>query len=370
MQPIYAFLEEDTMYNYLVFIDKIMSLHQDFKLALYSLFCSKWYDKANILNGNNPEISDKLHAIWEGNVPDFINYSNQYQEVLSQIYYIFVITGRFVQFKTFVNEEWNEMFEKHYTMGNFIKNLCEDNCIYFKTFLGEFVPKLSMYSSFNSAKRNIVFDMYVRLESYQNNSNTWYTQEDRLCMADRPEMFILNIRYFDIVTEFVNGPCQENQRKIFRYRTDIFSGLIYRIITDVDSHFYIYKEKTLDYILGLIEGEGELKSKENSDVFKVTKFMSNNFSAGKIYKLIHNLLKRLTISGKFKKDPKFKEEILAKVETNRNKKIEEIKLECAKEGKKYTDNPSYKRLMRLKAQDKMHSNFENKNSIITDEIMD
>ena len=64
-----------------------------------------------------------------------------------------------------------------------------------------------MYRDFNKSKRNMVFDMYVRLESYHNNSNTWYDTNTRLSMADRPEMFILNIRLLDIVTEFVNGPC-------------------------------------------------------------------------------------------------------------------------------------------------------------------
>jgi hypothetical protein len=96
---------------------------------------------------------------------------------------------------------------------------------------------------------------------------------------------------------------------LYLYRTDIWNGVISRVIQDVDSYFYVYKEKTLDFIMGLMEGEGEAEG-EIEDPYKVTKFMSNNFSAVKVFKLFCQLLKRLAISSKFKRDPSWKKSIL------------------------------------------------------------
>jgi len=76
----------------------------------------------------------------------------------------------------------------------------------------------------------------------------------------------------------------------------------------MDSHFYFVKEKALDFILGLMEGEGEVKSEE-ADTYKVTKYWSNNFSAAKIYRLMHTLLKKLFIASKCKTDPKIREKL-------------------------------------------------------------
>jgi hypothetical protein len=186
----------------------MMSLHQDFKLGLYSLLCHRWEDKSNILNGSNPNLAQKLNQIWDGDVPKYVRITDKLKEVLSLIYYMFKETGRFVAYKTFMNDEWEEIFERFYTTGNFIKNLCEDNCTYFKIFMGNFKPSMSIYSSFeNSIKRNLVEDLFKDVRIFFNYSICWLARDDRLCMADRPELFIVNIRLIEIVTELVNGPC-------------------------------------------------------------------------------------------------------------------------------------------------------------------
>jgi hypothetical protein len=66
LQPIHNYLERKQIRNYLEFLDNIISLHKDFKLALFSLMCPKWEDKTGILDGKNEEVSQKLRDIWGG----------------------------------------------------------------------------------------------------------------------------------------------------------------------------------------------------------------------------------------------------------------------------------------------------------------
>ena len=176
------------------------------------------------------------------------------------------------------------------------------------------MPALEGDSKFNSAKRNIVFDCYVRLESYTNASLNWYRTKGKLGYPDRPELTAFYIRTFEIVTEFVNGPCPENQRMLYRYRTDVYMGIIMREIDDVNNLFYSLKNAVIDWIFGLIEGEGSFplseKLKETSPkLYLCTGYMSSNITPSAVMKLIYHLLKRLAIYRKMIKNKSFKNKI-------------------------------------------------------------
>ena len=56
--------------------------------------------------------------------------------------------------------------------------------------------------------------------------------------TDKPEIFVINRRLLDVVTENLQGPCLKNQLNIYTYRIDIWTGIISRIIDDTDSEFY------------------------------------------------------------------------------------------------------------------------------------
>lgn len=247
MEPIFILMQQGILIRYVRFLNKMISLHPEFKLGLYSTMCYKWQDKSNILHSQTPEIKRKMREIWDGEIPEFLPYISDFQEVLSLIYYLFVMTLRYIEFKTFINEDWEYVYQINVTMGGFLKNLCEDNTGYFKDFLGEFVTHFRLDRGFSKGRKNLVYDMYIRLESFHSLSGTWSNTENRLTVSDKPELFVNNVMLLDIVTEFVNGPCQKNQRQVYRYRGDIWTGLIYRVIDDMDSHFYFLKEKVLDF---------------------------------------------------------------------------------------------------------------------------
>ncbi len=84
--------------------------------------------------------------------------------------------------------------DKYFVMGSLIKNLCEDNASYFKKYLSRFKPKVECDSSFNSADRNLVFDSYVRMESFYNSTLNWYNKDKKTSYCDRPELSIFYIR--------------------------------------------------------------------------------------------------------------------------------------------------------------------------------
>lgn len=207
MEPIFIVMQKTQLLRYVKFLNKMTSLHPDFKLGLYSTVCYIWEDKSNILHSEAPEIKRKLREIWDGEIPDFLPYTSNFKEVLGVIYYLFIITLRFVEFKTFLNEDWEYINEINSTMGTFIKNLCEDNTSYFKNFLGEYIPDFKLDQGFSKGRKNLAFDMYIRLESFHSLSAIWINTENRLTVSDKAEMFINNVKLLDIMTEFVNGPC-------------------------------------------------------------------------------------------------------------------------------------------------------------------
>ena len=133
-------------------------------------------------------------------------------------------------------------------LSDFFKNCCENNATYFKEFIGKFKPKTDLVEKFNNRNWTMIFDMYVRLESYANCFLSWVKRNEKLVSTDRPELFEFHQRNFETLSEIVNGPCPDNQRIVYRYRTDIFMGLIIREVDDVNSSFYSLKSKVLEYI--------------------------------------------------------------------------------------------------------------------------
>lgn len=357
------FFQTKYVYPYIIFLDKLISDDEKIKMVMYYLLDEDGKDTYGVAK------KGKKMCKW-GNIIEMVESKKEnIRKVLSIIYFLFTEFGQFCMFKTFIDEDWKEIWVKYYTMGTFIKNLCENNAVYFKRFLSQFQPQLKSCPSFNKSKRNVVFDLYVRLESFTNNYLSWYVTDDRLIMADRPELYVCAIRHFEIVTEFVNGPCPFNQRLIYRYRTDIWMGIIKRSVNDVNSVFYLLKEKTLDYVAGLIEGEGYFPLmddvKEKDDKFLCTQYMASNITPREVFTIMFTMVKRLALYRKMEMNPGFRDSLMNKIRKKREKEFkrqlksgvkneEEILLEKAK----------------LKASDEMFSLYEDKHAVITEEMME
>lgn len=358
------FFQTKYVYPFIIFLDKLITDDEKIKMVMYYMVHEGEDDPYGIA-AKGKKICEK----W-GNITNLVTERKaEIKTVLSIIYFLFTEFGQFCMFKTFIDEDWKEIWTKYYTMGTFIKNLCENNAVYFKRYLSEFKPSLKSAGSFNKAKRNMIFDMYVRLESFTNNYLSWYITNDRLVMADRPELYICAIRHFEIVTEFVNGPCPYNQRLIYKYRTDIWMGTIRRTVNDVNSVFYVLKEKTLDYVQGLIEGEGYFPLRDDvpdkDKKYLCTQYMASNITPREVFSLMFKMMKRLTLYRMMENNPKFRASLIRKIQKMREK---EFKRQL-KQGSKTAEDIIIERA-KFKASDEMFSQYEDPNAVITEEMMD
>lgn len=273
-------------------------------------------------------------------------------------------------FKSYQDSTWSQIYDRYYTMGDIIKNLCEDNANYFKRYLARFIPKVKYDPDYNKNSRNIVFDSYVRMESFISSNLMWHLKTGSLNYPDMPEMAPCTLRIFEIVTEYVNGPCPENQRILYLYRTDVWVGIIMREIDDVNSMFYSVKDRCIDFIFGLIEGEGsfplsEKLKEKNPNPYLTSSFMSSNITPSKIIQLMYKLTKRLALHRKMQNSSSFKSSILKKVNRNREKFQKILKKEGIRTEQEIVEN-----VIKMRAKDRLFSVYDNQDSIVTNEMLE
>ena len=100
-------------------------------------------------------------------------------------------------------------------------------------------------------------------------------------------------------------------------------GMLNRTSDDVNSIFYILKDNILEYISGLIEGEGYFPLEDdvpsNTDKFLVTTYMATNTTPRTLYELIYNMVKKLSLYRKMARDPGFRNTIMNRVKNKRMK---------------------------------------------------
>ena len=103
--------------------------------------------------------------------------------------------------------------------------------------------------------------------------------------TDKPEIFIIIKRLLDVVTENLQGPCLKNQLNIYRYRIDIWTGIISRIIDDTDSEFYEMQISCIGFIKALLEDNNP----------SITSFFGSNLKIHNLYDMMVRLVKKLYI---------------------------------------------------------------------------
>ena len=234
-----------------------------------------------------------------------------------------------VTFKTFMDDQWQIFWSLFFILSNFFQNFNEENNLNFKKFFsdtsmneGAISKVSSKIGNFNQSNFTIFFENYIMLENVGNFTNFWLNTDANIMPSDRVEFFPIFVRMFTMVNEYLTGPCLENQRKIYRYRIDIWNGIIVRIIDDVNSNFYEVKLACLTYISSLLEGLDN----------EIVSFMASNFQIDKLFNMINRLTKKLFVRQKLVKMNKIKNTTTQNVLRSNfkkfmsayNQKIEEI----------------------------------------------
>ena len=206
--------------------------------------------------------------------------------LLSILAFLFVAGSLMVLNKTFKNNEWDVLQSKYMHIAMFWKNTCEGNYEKFKKYFSEFVPTLDPgIPGFNNAKRVLSFAFYTRVEQICGTSLTQLKTGTTLEVLDRPEDYTIYMWSLITMSEFCTGPCIENQKLIYKYKTDVYMGFIRREIDFVDSAIYQLKNRTLDYILSLMEGNDK----------EIVSYFGSNITFDTVMNLIYRTLKRLYI---------------------------------------------------------------------------
>lgn len=211
-------------------------------------------------------------------------------KILENLWGTFISLYLLVIFKTFMDKEWESFWAMYYVISTFLQNLCEENNIEFKEFFNNNAYAVGAISNFTNKKYaqgsySIFFECYILLENAINFTEFWITDSPKIVPSDRAELFPIFKRLFSQVTEFLTGPCLTNQLHIYRYRIDLWNGIINRMVDDLDSRFYEVKLACLYFISGLLEGL-------NNDI--VT-FMGSNLQINKLFSMITRLTKKLYV---------------------------------------------------------------------------
>lgn len=319
------FFENQYLYPYFIYLDNLISTYDEMKHAMFYILS----DTSSEVDRSAPVWQEAHDNLFSPQLKKIINTPErkaQNKKVLSIIYYLYTQLGQFCTFKSYQDNTWSQVWDRFFVMGSVIKNLSEDNANYFKLYLGGFKPTIASDNTFNpGGYSSLVFDSFVRLESLTNLSLNWYNTSTKLSYYDRPEISIHFLIWFDFVTEFVTGPCPKNQRSLYRYKTSNWIGIMMRELDDVNSVFYSVKNKCIDYVLGLIEGEGvypltHVSEEEKKEAYQCSKWMSASITPSNVLTMMYRMIKRLVIYRKMTRSAAFKNKLLKKVQKNRQKK--------------------------------------------------
>ena len=246
--PIIVFLQNQFMFSLMIFLDRIV---QDCVIV-------------------KKELHSKVHNSKQGK-----NFMSIMTFVMNSCFGISL-------HKTFLDYDWKLISSRFKVICSFFKNLCDDNFTPFKKEFSEFKPTIPALKEFHKG-HSLFYGSYIRLESSAMRFDLMNTS-NRLMLGDRSELYPILFEYIKLVTECVAGPYSENQQLIYTYRTDLWIGIVHRIIDDLNSNIYELKIIVLNYILALTEGNTE-----------TTCYFGANTTFDSLFSLIYTFLKRLYI---------------------------------------------------------------------------
>lgn len=124
------------------------------------------------------------------------------------------------------------------------------------------------------------------MEVCASETHFWSHNNPDLINEDQVHLFGVIKRLVEHTTKYLNGFEVNNQKKIYKYKIDIWVGIINRIVNDLDSPIYIVKDSIISYFNALLEGFENV----------IVGFLFSNLEIQKIYKQIISLVLRLLIN--------------------------------------------------------------------------
>jgi hypothetical protein len=254
------------------FIYKMTFMDADFKNPEQSYLASDTYKLLLVL-------MDTLIRSSRNYRMAFYKHVKEGQEaIIHRIFSIHKFLVNFVTYKTFIDDNWCEMYVWYHLFSNFLQNLCEDNFANFKNWF--FHEKLSADDS-----TSLLIDYNNIIDRAFKYNQLPDVDKEFMRINDRPEMVMVYERLVIGITEFVNGGKTLGQAILYEKQIDIWVGITLRVIEDVDSKFYQLKDAIVTYLTALVDGENQ----------GPVDFIASNFSASAIFKIMVRLIKKLYV---------------------------------------------------------------------------
>lgn len=249
------------VYSLVLFMDNLMQDSSIFRFRLYEIINQ---------NSDDSTIRDAITNLW--------NFHK----------YLFC----YLSFKPFYDTNWINIFTKFYPVNNLIQNFCESNFVQFKNWFNEnfSVPNL---------KISPMSEFYFQLEHALTTTDLHMSTKSNIMLTDKQELTPMFCRSIECLTEFVNGGLIDKAQFFFQNRMDIFTGIVFRALDDVNSKLYELKENVIIFLQALVECKDE----------KAIELISRNFSATNIFNLIKTLIKKLYIRLTLIKNKKYANEL-------------------------------------------------------------
>ena len=281
-------LKNNLEYYIAYFFKEMSQMDINFEVLDKNIFTNPNYISLILMMDNLIKISDGYRDTFYSYIEQADPTKPEGQEVInvvSKIWHLHKALYYFVMYKTFFDRDWAEVYTIYYLISNFIQNLCEDNCVKFKLWF-------HTNNKLSDDGKSLFISYYNLFEAAFQNNKLHKNTSPNLILSDKPEMFNVLNRLIVGMTEFINGGAVKTQFEIYKYKVDIWVGIVLRIIDDVDSQFYQLKENILSYLLGLTEGYDK----------NIINFMATNFPITRLYDLIYRLTKKLFVRQYFMKE--------------------------------------------------------------------
>jgi adenylate kinase family enzyme len=196
--------------------------------------------------------------------------------------------------KTFHDYEYEIIRDREIELASFLKNLCENNYLPFKEYLGEMVPRVAGLPIYNAGNSTALYYIYCRADFMLAQVKYHLNKFPVLVSEDTFETFSIICRILSITAEACTGPCVKNQLAVYKFRTDAIVGVLRRMIDDCDSSIYHAKTMAIEYMISLMDGGNET----------VILHFGRNMTFSQLFDLIIDHCKRLFIHIKFIRNKK------------------------------------------------------------------
>jgi hypothetical protein len=187
-----------------------------------------------------------------------------------------------------------EIFEM---LSRFFKNLCENNNMDFKNWLGSNAPKVAD-AQWNE-RGSTYFELFnSQLQHLLECSRLGENREAKMVHSDQySRLSPLLLAVLNLLNEMISGPCEINQVSLMANPILEVYQIMTRLPDDLEHEYYALKEASLNLVFSITEGMTKSYMKEIA--LRLTPSILQNQIERLLKKLyIHELLRKESFSAK------------------------------------------------------------------------